>query len=620
MRIILALLFPTLFSSAASGQEGPGGDSLFTRVMDPIVVTGTRIEVARSNVPLTVSTVSQSAIRRSGETNVLPVISRRIPGLFVTERGVVGYGIAGGSAGQISIRGVGGSPNTNVLVMVDGHPQFMGIFGHPFPDAYVSSDAERVEVVRGPASILYGTGAMGGVVNIITSRMRRDGVRASASGAYGSFGTQHYSGSAGIRRNGREALLSLNHDRTDGHRSALDDFDLTNAYLRLASPLSRSWHVTVDGRVTQFHTEDPGPVTAPNDSVAQDADVIRTRVALSVENRHDRVQGAVKTFVNYGEHEIFDGFRSEDFSAGIVAYEAYRFSQELVATAGIDWKQYGGSSRNVLAGADFGDHAVSELGGYGFVQYAPVARFMVSSGLRLESNSEFGTEAVPQIGVAYDVATGTTLKASVARGFRSPTVLELYLFPPANPELEPESMWNYEVGISHARGRLQAELVTFMSEGFNLIAVQGMFPDVRRQNVGSFTNRGVEARASFAVTNALDASANISYLHMSTVVTGAPEWHGFGELSYATGRITLAADVEYVGGLSTGMVPGSQAGGQPEQSVVDYALVNVHASYRPVEAVEVFVRLKNLLDAGYHINAGYPMPGTTVMSGLRLHY
>jgi outer membrane receptor for ferrienterochelin and colicin len=58
-------------------------------------------------------------------------------------------------------------------MLIDGHPQFMGIMGHPLPDSYVASDAERVEVIRGPASILYGTNAMGGVINIITKSRQK---------------------------------------------------------------------------------------------------------------------------------------------------------------------------------------------------------------------------------------------------------------------------------------------------------------------------------------------------------------------------------------------------------------------------------------------------------------
>ena len=622
MRLPLALLLLSLITHSGWGQSNEEADSLLFFEHDPAVITGTRIEVARSNVPLTVSTVSGAVLRGSGETNVLPVVSRRVPGVFVTERGVMGYGIAGGAAGRITIRGVGGSPgdgtpNTNVLVMVDGHPQFMGIFGHPFPDAYASSDAARVEVVRGPASILYGTAAMGGVINIITNRSSHDGIDASASAAYGSFQTQHYGGAASLRRSGREAVLSVNHDRTNGHRDALDDFALTNAYLKVGTPLSSHWRVTADGRMTRFHTEDPGPSHAPNDSVAQDADVLRGRVAVSLENRHERVQGAVKAFYNFGEHEIFDGFRSEDFNGGIVAYEAFRVAPGLVTTVGLDWKRYGGSSRNVLGGADFGDHAVSELGGYGFVQYAPLADLMLSGGARVERHSLFGEEIVPQIGAAYHLAAGTSIKASVAQGFRSPTILELYLFPPANPDLEPERMWNYEVGLSYGSDRMSAELVGFISEGSNLIEVR-MSPlgGPLRRNVGAFTNRGIELQAAFVLTRALQISGNLSYLDKSTPIAGAPDWHGFADLTYASGPLAAGFEVEWVSGLlNGGTLPGPGGG---IVVVEDYVLANARASYRPIEHLELFARLENLLDTEYQINAGYPMPGMTIMTGLRI--
>jgi outer membrane cobalamin receptor len=133
-----------------------------------VVVTGTRVEVSRKNVPLAVSLVSRQELEESTESALLPVLSEQIPGLFVTERGITGFGVATGAAGQINMRGLGGNPTTQVLVLIDGNPQFMGLMGHPLPDAYVTSDAEKVEVIRGPASFLYGSNAFGGVINIIT--------------------------------------------------------------------------------------------------------------------------------------------------------------------------------------------------------------------------------------------------------------------------------------------------------------------------------------------------------------------------------------------------------------------------------------------------------------------
>ena len=138
--------------------------------INEVIVTGSQVKVNRNNIPMAVSVVDRTQIEESDESAILPILKGRIPGLFVTERGVTGFGVAQGSAGQISIRGIGGSPTTGVLMLIDGHPQFMGIMGHPLPDSYVASDVERVEVLRGPASILYGSNAMGGVINIITRK------------------------------------------------------------------------------------------------------------------------------------------------------------------------------------------------------------------------------------------------------------------------------------------------------------------------------------------------------------------------------------------------------------------------------------------------------------------
>ncbi|MGV8138941.1 MAG: TonB-dependent receptor plug domain-containing protein [Mangrovibacterium sp.] len=112
--------------------------------IEEVVVTGSKTEVNRDNVSLTVSVVSNENIENSSESSLLPVLSQQVPGLFVTQRGITGFGVSSGSAGQISLRGIGGNPNTGVLILLNGNPQFMGIMGHPLPDAYVASDVEKV--------------------------------------------------------------------------------------------------------------------------------------------------------------------------------------------------------------------------------------------------------------------------------------------------------------------------------------------------------------------------------------------------------------------------------------------------------------------------------------------
>jgi outer membrane receptor for ferrienterochelin and colicin len=124
--------------------------------IDEVVVSGHRIEVARTSTPMSISVISHDEIRNQEETNILPVVAKITPSLFVSEIGVAGYALGNSTSGQVTIRGVGGSPNARVMMLVDGQPQYMGVFGHPLPNFHMASNVERVEVVRVPASLLYG--------------------------------------------------------------------------------------------------------------------------------------------------------------------------------------------------------------------------------------------------------------------------------------------------------------------------------------------------------------------------------------------------------------------------------------------------------------------------------
>ena len=147
--------------------------------LSEVVVTGTRVPVPRDVIPVPITVVHRSTIEQDEATALLPVLMQQVPGLFVTSRGVAGYGVSGGSAGGINMRGFSGGSG-QVLILIDGHPQYAPVYGHHVADAYIASDAERVEVSRGAASILYGSNAMGGAINIITRQATEDGNALSA--------------------------------------------------------------------------------------------------------------------------------------------------------------------------------------------------------------------------------------------------------------------------------------------------------------------------------------------------------------------------------------------------------------------------------------------------------
>ena len=188
-------------SIATTGKDGG--------MFDEFVVTGVRDETALRHLPMTVSVVSRQTLEESGEVSVLPVLNAQVPGFFSASRGVMGYGVSSGAAGQMSIRGIGGPaqaglPTTGVLVLIDGNPQYMGLMGHPIADAYSTMTTEK--------------NTMGGVVNIITRQSKADGVRTRLKAGGGSYGTVETEFGNQVRKGGFSSSVMASYNRSDGHR------------------------------------------------------------------------------------------------------------------------------------------------------------------------------------------------------------------------------------------------------------------------------------------------------------------------------------------------------------------------------------------------------------------
>lgn len=195
-------------------------------------------------LPLNVTVVGDSVINNSTESSLLPVLTDRIPGMFVSERGFAGYGISNGAAGAVNIRGVG--QGNKVLFMIDGQPQWASIFGHALPDTYVANGVERVEVVKGPSSLLYGSNAMGGSVNIITKSQKEDGFYGRARAMFGSFNTQKFALGTGYRKGKFGAFISGQADRYVPSSRLLGICHLCASCAMLGAWLYAESHQTMD--------------------------------------------------------------------------------------------------------------------------------------------------------------------------------------------------------------------------------------------------------------------------------------------------------------------------------------------------------------------------------------
>jgi iron complex outermembrane receptor protein len=596
-----------------------------TIILDDIVVTGTMPKVNLRNVPMSISVVSGNKITQRLQPSLLPLLAEEVPGLFISQRGVMGYGVAAGAAGGMSIRGIGGSPTSGVLVLIDGHPQYMGLMGHPLADSYQSMMTERVEVVRGPASVLYGSNAMGGVINIITRKQESDGSHKSAQFSYGSYNTLSAELSGGFRKSQFYTNGSLSYNHSDGHRENMD-FEQFNGYIKAGYDFTDNWNSFIDVNLSKSLSSNPGTVTSP--IIDNDADILRGVASASLENNYDNTSGAVKLFYNFGTHNINDGyndyssfipdyrFRSNDQMFGASAYQSFSFFEGNKTTAGIDLQRFGGEAITKFPNEPARDSTQVDIHLNNVAVYLNVQqtvmdeRLTFNAGIRLDHHELNGSEWVPQLGLSFTPTSYTSIKGILSKGFRNPTIRELYMFPPRNADLKAERLMNYEISLLQMLPEIGISLGInlFYIKGDNIIQTQIVEGRPLNVNSGEVENRGFEVTANYNISEELRLSANYSLLDMTYKIIGAPEHKFYVNANYNIGNWEISSGVQYLGNLYTAV--------RPEPVTENVWLWNARVNYKALEWLNIFVRGENLLGEKYEINIGYPMPGATVFAGI----
>lgn len=632
-KVYASMLLLGLAYHTGMAQEQPHDTLMTNRTykINEVVVTGARNETDVRHLSQTVSVIGRAQIERSMQPSLLPVLTEQIPGLFVTSRGVMGYGVSNGAAGSISLRGLSGG-SARLMVMIDGHPQYAGIFGHPISDAYQSFLAERVEVLRGPASVLYGSNAMGGVINIVTRKMKEDGVNTNIHAGYGSYNTLETEVTNRIRKGRFSSVVSGSYNRTDGHRADME-FEQYGGYAKLGYEVTDNWNLRGDVDVTHFNASYPGPVSAP--LLDGDQRITRGMTSFALENNYQKTSGAISFFYNWGDHWINDGytpsagegpqddrFLSHDNMMGISLYQSMQLFKGNRITLGFDWFRYGGrawneyvSGEKVGTTSDLVDKHEDELAGYVDLRQEIRSWLTFNAGLRVDHHSRVGTEWVPQAGLAFHLPHTIELKASASKGFRYPILREMYMFPPQNPNLQPESMWNYELAFSQRlmNGQLTYGVNVFYIDGKNLIQTlpnpngSGML----NQNSGHIENAGVELQAAYRINRRWSVDGNYSYLHMKNPVIAAPEHKLYAGMNFSQGRWNVSTGLQYIAGLYTQVDP---------DVTENFVLWNLRAAFHANRWLDVWARGENLLAQKYEINAGYPMPRATVTAEVNINF
>ena len=576
--------------------------------LDEVVVTGTRNTTDIRHLPQTVTVVGRDKLTENERVSVLPTLMEQVPGLMLTSRGVLGYGVSGGGSGGMMLRGISSGAG-QVMVLIDGHPQYNGIYGHSISDACQTMMAERVEVLRGPASLLYGSNAMGGVVNIVTRSMNTDGSRAYVNLGAGSWGTFQSEAGYGMRRGKLRINTSAQYSCSDNHRPHMG-FEQYGGFAKVQYDLNANWRLFADADITHFNASYPGTVTAP--MLEADQWITRGAVTAGIENHYKRTSGRLSLYDSFGRHKLNDGynalngspqtrlFRSNDALMGVSWYQSAMLWKGSRLTVGFDYQNIYGhdyyTSRETgevleTQNKQSGEERNHEIAGYADIRQDIFSWLTAEAGLRYDHHTVTGSEWIPQMGIVIRPLRNGELKLMASKGFRNPTMREMYLYPSSNTDLEPEQMWSYEVSWK------QRLLSRRLHYGVNLfyIDADNIIQTVNRKNVntGALRNKGAEIELQYHINRHWSINTNHSWLDMRYPVVSAPKYKGYLGVSMRYGRWSGSAGLMQVCGLYTAIGENS--------TTEDFTLLNATVGYAASKHARLWIKGETCLPGNTNI-------------------
>ncbi len=649
MRHIATIVLPVLLMAAPELRAQQPD----TVRLPPVVVTATRVPTRMSALSATVTVLDGEALRSEGIRDVAEAL-RRVPGVAV---------VRNGSYGALTSLFVRGGEGNYVKVLVDGVP--LNAPGGAVDLADLTTDnVDRIEVVRGPASVLYGSDAVAGVIQIFTRRGhgRLRGSARVRGGSYGSLaadaevsgGLEAVRYGVGVARSTTDGILAFN--------SAYDRLVLSGSVQ--ARP-DAGTEATVSVRYTdgEFHfpTDGAGNLVDENAFQTQErfmgaldvgrflTDRLEARVLLTLHDadggQDDRPDGPADTLG-------FFAFRSREQvkRRGADARLNLHLGRGQVVTLGAALERQREQSSNE-SDSEFGPSTGAltadrvNRGYYVQVHARPAPGLAVTAGARVDDNDAFGTFFTYRAGATYAFARGPRLRASVGKAFKEPTFFENFTegpFARGNPELVPERTTSWEVGAEHELARGRARLaVTYFSQRFRDLIQFTFAPPAPGApnyfNVPAADASGIELEGAAHPLPPLRVTASLT--HLVTLVRDAGFAAGPAAEFLEGGRLLRRPTTQYAVGVSYALPARARfttnvrhVGARAD---VDFALFrrDTLPAYTAVDvAAEVdlvrgrggrrfagiLVRVENVFDVRYEEVFHFRAPGRAVMVGGRV--
>lgn len=628
-------------------------------IIDEVVITGTRSPHMLKDVPVQTEVIGQKEFQRTGARTVDEALAWSV-GTTVRED-MSGKGVA--------LRGL---EQDRVLILVDGERAVGRVRGSIDLGQYSLGNVDRIEVVKGTGSTLYGSDAIGGVVNIITRRPEESPPTLRLYADYGSHGTANPAADLAFHRGGIAFALAGNYYRTDGfdldkstpHTNGQEQIDRLNLSGKVSAAMDQRWRLTWSGR---FMTEDrdwiESEIFPPDLVFVYDDEEINRRYESSANLEYksgDRYQMGLRLYGTYYDHsweksapegERIDLSETDDEFYEIAYTSNYVIGQGHRMTYGADWNHQDLRSSEI-AGEAKADRAWD---GYFQYEYAPNPSVTILPGVRYEHHSSFGTHLNPSFNLMVSPGQRFKFRGYVGGGFRAPSIKEQYFVfdhtaagyvvyggavtlpedlavePGRFKSIEEEKSINSSLSAEISYGTIGMHRVTvFYNHLDNLIdfTLIGFTPTYWRgiyvyQNIATAITRGIEWESRVKLASSLDLSFSYDYLFSRDLDTHRPllnrPEHNFKLVLSAIDEGTGIGGSIWGERISRKLWVSQSNTGQQEGAPV-YApkrtTFNMSAFKRFNGGVEAFARLENIFDET-NVTYGY-WPGFQIFTGLKL--
>ena len=598
--------------SSALAQTAPSDET----TLDTVIVEGSRLNQAATEVGSSVTIITAEDIDELGFDFAIDAVAAA-PGVTVNSNGAFG--------GVASVR-IRGASSEQTLVLIDGVAvNDTSSPGGGFNFARLDTEnIERIEVLKGPQSTLWGTDAIGGVVSIITKRPE-EGLGGSAFAEYGSFNTFRGGASVGNATETGDFRLAITGTSSDGISKADENNGNTedDAYealtlsakgglnlggdLRLAADVL--W-TDAEAEFDSFSGQAQGSV-ADGDEVSE-TEELSANVSLTGSLFDDRLENLV--LIGYSD------ITRENISNGAPSFSAegdrvlYRYQGTLNI-----------NDQNTLAfGAEREETAargedISIDGLFALYEFKPNEKVTLTGGLRMDDHERFGSETTGRVAAAYNPTDSLTLRASWGQGFKAPTIFQTTFFccgaTAPNADLQAETSEAFDIGLDWRSpdGKAEAGITYFDQDTENQITFS--FAVGGYENIAEVASQGVELYGLYRLTDWLTVSADYAYIDAE---------NGDGEplvrLPEHSGDLTVSLDPD--GPLSGAVLLRYNGEEQNTNGTTldSWTRVDVTGSYDLNESVELFGRIENLFDEEYQQILGYGTPDLSGYLGIRLRY